>query len=134
MSEANKAVVRKFIEALGKGDAEGLAAVITKDIEAICTGTSLMAMTRRYDDVLGAGAFLKMATKSGIAFQEISMTAEADRVAAEFAGKATLMNGQAYDNEYFFLFSVRDGKIYRMKEYMDSLMVERVLGPLVPKQ
>jgi uncharacterized protein len=62
------------------------------------------------------------------------MTAEADRVAAEFAGKATLMNGQAYDNEYFFLFSVRDGKIYRMKEYMDSLLVERVLGPLVPKQ
>jgi ketosteroid isomerase-like protein len=134
MSEANKAVVRKFIAALGKGDAAGLAAVITQDIEAVCTGSSLMAMTRKYDDVLGAGALLSMMTKNGIAFTEISMTAEADRVAAEFAGQATLVNGEAYNNEYFFLFSIRDGKIYRMKEYMDSLMVERVLGPLVPKE
>src|SRR5688572_30797102 len=109
MSEANKAVVRQFLAALGRGDSDGLAAVITKDIEAVCTGTSLMAMTRRYDDILGAGAFLKMATKNGIDFTIISTTCEDDRVAVEVEGKSQLMNGQAYDNQYFFLFTVRDG-------------------------
>jgi uncharacterized protein len=127
MSEANKTTVRRFVAALGSGDVEALRALMTEDIEAVCTGTSLMAGTRRHADIVGAAALLGQMTKAGINFHIVELTAEADRVSAEIEGQSTLVNGQSYNNQFY----LRDGKVCRMKEYMDSLLVENTLGPLV---
>ena len=42
-------------------------------------------------------------------------------VAAQFSLKAELANGNDYHNEYFFLFSIRDGRINGVWEYLDTL-------------
>ena len=126
----NKALVKAFLEALGAGDAERLKTLITKDISAIATGTSVLSTTRHYDDVLGAAQMLKSATKQGIEFRVLNLTAEADRVAAEVEGYSTLVNGVPYNNQYHMLFFIRDGKICRMKEYCDTKLVDAALGPL----
>lgn len=129
--EANKAVVKRFIQALGGADEAGLRATVANDIQAVCTGTSLMSMTRGYDEVIGAAAMLKQITKNGIEMKILNLTAEADRVAAEFEGKSTLVTGQAYNNQYHMLFFLRDGRIVRMHEYMDSLLVEKLFAQFV---
>ena len=34
-----------------------------------------------------------------------------------------------YDNQYCMVWRIEDGKIKEIKEYCDSALVERVLGP-----
>jgi ketosteroid isomerase-like protein len=48
-------------------------------------------------------------------------------VAVEAQAHATLKNGKIYRNTYHFLFIFRDGKIWRAKEYNDTLHVRDVL-------
>jgi ketosteroid isomerase-like protein len=34
--------------------------------------------------------------------------------------QATLANGRPYDNDYCFIFELTDGRIRRVREYMDT--------------
>lgn len=129
--ESNKAVVRAFLRALGAGDVAGLRAVISEDIVAVCTGTSLLSTTRKHADVCAAAGMLGAVTQSGIDFRILALTAEADRVSCEAEGRSTLRNGTPYNNQYHFLFTLRDGKVVSMKEYLDTKLVDAALGPLV---
>lgn len=65
---------------------------------------------------------------NGIEISVGDMTAEGDRVAVEAESKATLADGTLYHNRYHFLFVVRDGRIYVVKEYLDTLHVVNTLG------
>jgi hypothetical protein len=55
-----------------------------------------------------------------IKFELVGITAEGDRVAAEFTGKAALKNGMKLDNVYHLLFKFQDGKIIHCTEYYDT--------------
>jgi hypothetical protein len=46
-------------------------------------------------------------------------------VEAESYGK--MKNGKTYQNQYHFLFIVRDGKIQQVKEYLDTMHAADVL-------
>ncbi|WP_193076011.1 nuclear transport factor 2 family protein [Pseudomonas sp. FME51] len=48
------------------------------------------------------------------------ITEQGERLAVEASGCGELANGKVYNNEYHFLFVVRDGKIALMKEYADT--------------
>lgn len=128
---ANKTVVKNFLEALGAGDAERLKTVIAKDIQAIATGTSLLSGTRNYDDIISTVQMLRSSTKNGIEFRILHLTAEEDRVAAEIEGYSTLVTGAPYNNQYHMLFFIRDGKIYKMKEYLDTKLADAAFGPML---
>jgi uncharacterized protein len=127
----NKAIVKEFLKGLGSGDAAKVASVIADDISAVCTGTSCMSVARNREDVLGALAMLSQVTKNGIDFKILHLTAEEDRVSAEVEGKSTLANGTPYNNQYHFLFFIRNGKIYLIKEYMDTKKIDDCLKPLM---
>ena len=127
----HKATVEKFLDALGNGDGETLATLITEDIAAICTGTSMLSATRGYAEVVGVAGMLKQITQNGIAFKILTMTAEADRVSCEAEGTSTLVNGVAYNNQYHFLFFFRDGKVCKIKEYIDTKLADATLGALM---
>ena len=127
----NKAIVRKFFEALGRGDAAGLGQVLTDDVEAICTGSSVLSGIRHLKEILGVAQVLPMVTQSGIDFEILEMTAEDNRVSCEAQGHSTLVNGAAYDNQYHNLFYLREGRIYRIKEYIDTKLTDTVLAPLM---
>ena len=53
--------------------------------------------------------------------------AEGDRVAVEATSKGEHVSGQTYSNEYHFLFEFREGKLLRLKEYMDTERVTDIL-------
>jgi ketosteroid isomerase-like protein len=46
--------------------------------------------------------------------------ADGDTVVVEETMNATLANGNQYSNDYCFVFELRDGLIYRVREYMDT--------------
>jgi ketosteroid isomerase-like protein len=55
--------------------------------------------------------------------------ADGDYVAVEARGDNVTKAGLRYDNQYCLLFRIEDGKIKQIREYCDSTLVERVLGP-----
>ena len=45
---------------------------------------------------------------------------QGDTVVLETSFKATAVNGRTYTNDYCFVIEVKDGRIHRMREYMDT--------------
>jgi ketosteroid isomerase-like protein len=130
MSQANKDLAKAFFKALGSGDAEAMSHILHPEGIAVAMGTSIMSGTRGAQEIIDTLHMLKHATKNGIDFQIVSMTAEDDRVSAEVEGFSTLQNGVDYNNAYHFLFTVQDGQIIRIKEYFCTKMVDDKLLPL----
>lgn len=55
--------------------------------------------------------------------------AEGDTVVVEAKGDNVTKTGDRYDNEYCMVWRVENSKIKQIKEYCDSALIERVLGP-----
>jgi uncharacterized protein len=55
--------------------------------------------------------------------------ADGDYVAVESRGDNVTKAGMRYDNQYCMIWRIADGRIKEIKEYCDSTLVERVLGP-----
>ena len=49
-----------------------------------------------------------------------TLVAEDDVVVVEHRLSATLPNGRSYVNDYCFVYEVRAGKVWRIREYMDT--------------
>jgi ketosteroid isomerase-like protein len=133
MSEANKAVALKFIDALGKGDAEAAKTVIADDIVATATGTGLGSGIRGRAEIIAIFGMFSQITKTGLNPKILSVTAEADRVAVEWEGHCTLVTGTEYNNHYCMVFWLRDGKICKLNEYFDTMLTDAALGPILAK-
>jgi len=56
----------------------------------------------------------------GVEYSFGAITAEEDRVAVEATTRGTLPDGRVYTNVYHYLFTFRDGKVLRVKEYLDT--------------
>ena len=118
----NKAIVARFFEIFSSGDVPAL-------LDAMADGGSwwvsgrLEGMSGRYDKAsfgpLVEGA--KTIYKSGsLMITPVSMIAEGERVAVEATGFAELTDGRAYSPQYHFLVTVRDGKVFEVREYLDT--------------
>ena len=131
MSDANKALARDFLEALCAGDVERLKPLMCEDIEAVAMGNAAICGTRRYQDILATMAAFPLLTEDGLNPRILSMTAEEDRVAVEWAGDARLRNGARYANRYAMVFHVRAGKVRLLNEYFCTKLADEVLAPLL---
>ena len=135
MSEsANKQTARAFVDALSRGDVDAMAQVISEDIVADAKGTSVVSGRRNHAEVLEAVAGIRASTKDGIAFDIVALTEEGDRVVCEVAGASELVTGQPYNNEYAFVFTIRDGRVCAIREYFDTKLAEETMGPLLAAQ
>ena len=52
-----------------------------------------------------------------------------DRVVVEARGDNITRTGVRYDNDYCLVFHLENGKIKEVREYCDSVLTERALGP-----
>jgi uncharacterized protein len=66
--------------------------------------------------------------QAGIASTIHHVVAEGDLVVVQSTGKATTTTGRPYNNTYCQVFTVRDGKILAVTEYMDTAWVNEVFG------
>jgi carbon monoxide dehydrogenase subunit G/limonene-1,2-epoxide hydrolase len=133
MSEQNKQVVLKFIEAMGCSD--GAAAVPCLDRQAftLAKGFGKFAGVRHYDTIVGTIDAFKKLLPTGLRPTIQSVTAEGDRVVVEFEGNGVTCDGTDYCNQYCMVFTMRDGRIRQVNEYFCNILADRVLWPLVEK-
>ena len=55
--------------------------------------------------------------------------ADDEWVAVEARGDMVTLAGERYDNHYCLIYRIVSGKIHEIREYNDSALCERVLGP-----
>jgi hypothetical protein len=126
-----KDVARSWLEAVGRGDLETFRSLNTEDVVHTVVGTSVLSGDRDLAALLELVGQLAQFTKAGLHFEFSHFTEEQDRVAVEFTGATELVNGTRYDNVYHLLFHFRDGKVARVKEYLDTQLVTDTVGPIV---
>lgn len=128
LNEQNKQTVKHFMDVFSSGDVAATLALMADSAIWWVAGT--MPISGTYDKA----AFGKLlagvaATCKGGAIRLVpkAFTAEGERVAVETESFASLNNGRSYNNHYHFLFTVRDGKIAGVKEYLDTMHTNAVL-------
>ena len=57
-----------------------------------------------------------------------SIASNGPLVIGEAEGHGLFTDGRPYDNLYAFAVEIRDGKVYRLREYMDSFYVAKLQG------
>jgi ketosteroid isomerase-like protein len=125
--EKNVQVVKDFFAAIGSGDKEPVLALVAEDIEWIVPGED-WPLAGAHRGHAGLADVLKKAS------EEIEMTypkppefvAQGDRVLVigVATGKIKATN-KAFKDEWVFDITVRDGKLTRIQEYIDTQALAR---------
>lgn len=122
--EENKEVVRQFLAKFGTGDTQGLIDSLTEDATWWIGGKPdqlPQAGTKSKEEISAVLRGIGAKIPDGIDMRIRGMIGEGDKVAAEVEAHGSVTNGRLYNNEYHFLFTIRDGRIAALKEYNDTL-------------
>jgi ketosteroid isomerase-like protein len=121
-TEHNKRTAIALLEASGKHDGETFAALMHEDATYWTLGKPHLFAYCGEKSREAICAY--MATPSifvgGVETTFGAVTAEGDRVAVECETRGVLPDGRVYTNAYHYLFTFRDGKVLRVKEYLDT--------------
>lgn len=122
IEDRNRALVAEFMEVFGKGNVEDILSYMSDSatwwVGGTMEGISGTKDKQAFGEMLSG---LSSLTKTGaISLTPKGWTCEGDRVAVETESYSELNNGRVYNNEYHFVFEVRDGKIQSVKEYLDT--------------
>ena len=130
-TESNKRLVRKVFEQMETGDIDGYLAFAADDYTHTVPGKSVFAGTRTKAQLTEALQGVGMMFPKGLKMTIKGMIAEGYRVAVEAESYGETIDGNVYNNEYHWLFEVRDGKIRAAREYMCTAHAMEVFGPLM---
>lgn len=131
MSEQNKAVVIKFIEAFSDGDAETAKTCLAPDAVVIAKGFGKLSGPRSYEFIIATTSAFKDIIPTGLRPKFLNVIAEGDRVVAEFEGNATLANGERYCNQYCMAYRLENGLIKEGVEYYCTILADEKILPLL---
>ncbi|MFK8049570.1 MAG: nuclear transport factor 2 family protein [Halioglobus sp.] len=129
MGAANqhKAMVNRFFDALNKGDVDTVVNTYAENGQVQTMGGTLISGTFSKEDISNSVKGIFDVFPKGIRFSIDDMVAEGNKVAVEAKSEGEHVSGQTYRNEYHFLFEFLDGKLVKLKEYMDTELVTDVL-------
>ena len=125
-TEKNVQTVKDFFAAIGRGDKEGLLALIAEDIEWIIPGEDWpLAGTHRGH--AGLADLLQTASKSiETSTEPREFVAQGDRVlVVGFAKGKIKATNKTFEDHFVFAITVRDGKLTNIREYIDTQALAR---------
>jgi ketosteroid isomerase-like protein len=126
----NKEIARAFYHAANRGDMEACLGQLTSDVTWTNIGSTRFSGRYRGKDDLVTRLLepLFSQLKAGIVSTIDRMIAEGDVVVVQLRGKSETKDGQAYDNTYCHVFTMRGGKISDVTEYFDTELTSAVFG------
>jgi ketosteroid isomerase-like protein len=131
--ERQRAVVAEFFAAISNTDVARLDELYADDFEVWTAGSMPFSGTSRKAQALEGMKMIGGMFPDGIEFTILETTVEGERVAVEAVSEGMHVSGKRYHNQYHFLLIVRDGKIHRLKEYMDTQHAQEVLVDSMPE-
>jgi ketosteroid isomerase-like protein len=127
----NVEVIRRVYDALTRGSLEDMAALFHEDAywHVMATGVVGAGRTDGRDTVFAMiGGIMEMfeAGSMELTLTNLIGSEDSEFVASEHRLKARFVDGTAYDNQYAFIWELRDGKVAGLREFMDSYYVHDV--------
>lgn len=132
-----KTVVIRYVEAVATGDLPTIRASFAPDVVWTYPGDLPLSGEWKgretvVDEFLLAVAGKLFAPDAPVSIELTNVVAEGEQVFAEWSARATARSGAAYDNRCGGVFTVRDGVIVGVREYLDTDHARRVLFDSMP--
>ena len=129
MSEANKAVVRAYFEAVNTAHLGGsLLDHLTDDVTWwIQQAAPTAGLYEGKEGVMKLFTADTPIFSAPLKVEIIRQIAEGDTVVTEAEITSKNVNGTEYKNQYSFIMDIRDGKICKIREYLDTLYAQQIL-------
>lgn len=124
--EGNKQVVKNLFSAFGAADIERIVSLLDDDATWWVSGTLSISGTYTKPEMEKLLVAMHELVDGSIKLTATAFTAEGDRVAVEAESLAHTKTGRTYQNLYHFLFQMKNGKVLRVKEYMDPMHVHAI--------
>ena len=128
-TEKNKKLVLNFWASFHEADVEKAFSFLDDNVEWRAMGVKGELPVSGTMDKNGIGELIKTVKTmmpKGLALKTLSLTAEDNRVANEVESYGELTNGKIYNNLYHFFIEISNGKIVKIKEYMDTIHVKEI--------
>jgi ketosteroid isomerase-like protein len=132
--EQNKASIIEAWKIFKTRDHAQISALFTEDAEWLAPADNATAIALHGDHhIVGRDAISRFLSTDmhsvfrniGIEFRGIFV--DGDTVIVEERMRATVPNGNLYENDYCFFFELADGRIRRVREYMDTQRAKQVI-------
>jgi len=127
-TEANRQLAQKIVDAMNRGDAAGFLACFSDDMDYWMPGKTPLS-----GHLKGKKAWMKFQEevnrhlKQRITVTLKNLIVSGDWIVMEAQGRAVTHKDQDYNNTYCGILQVRDGKVVRVHEYLDTELVSNVL-------
>lgn len=128
----NKRLMQEIFADLACGDGRRFVEHLADDVTMTVTGSYTWSQTFRGKDAVRRdlyGYVASLLSAAGNRTVPFRFLADEDWVVVEARGSMTTKDGIPYENHYCLLYRLDGGRIVEMKEYQDSALCERVLGP-----
>lgn len=129
IKEQNKAIVRRAIAAISRGDLEGFMADAADDVTLSVMGEIFPPIHGKAKVLKGLRNALGARLENGgaIVMTIDNLIADGDYVAEQSRGRARTKDGKDYNNTYCRVWRIQNGKIHAMQEYLDTELVRACL-------
>jgi uncharacterized protein len=126
-TEKNVQTVKDFFAAIGRGDREGVLALVAEDIEWIIPGKDWpLAGTRHGHAGLADLVKTQSETMETSLMELREFVAQGDRVlVVGFAKGKVKATNKTFEDDWIFAITVRDGKLTNIREYVDTQALAR---------
>jgi ketosteroid isomerase-like protein len=131
-TQASRSVVENWYRALAAGNMEGVVGALAEDLVAHVAGRTPVSGTHEGRDAFVQNAIAPMFAALNpetvrFAHRFEIFAADGERVVAMMEGDARTHDGALYDNSYCHLFTVRDGQIVELHEFLDTALLRDVI-------
>ena len=125
-TEKNVQTVKDFFAAIGRGDKEGLLALVAEDLEWVIPGENWpLAGTHRGHAGL-TSLLQKVSEAVETSTEPREFVAQGDRVlVVGFATGRIKATNRTFEDHWVFAITVRDGKVTNIREYIDTQALAR---------
>ncbi|MSO76384.1 MAG: nuclear transport factor 2 family protein [Alphaproteobacteria bacterium] len=125
----SEAQVRAIFRNMETGNRPGFLAGVHDDVDWTVLGTHPLAghYTSKASFVAATYERLKRLLVGDSLMTIVSVLVAGETAIVEMQGRATARNGDPYNNVFCWICTFRDGKIAKVRAYLDSALVQRLI-------
>jgi len=130
-TEANRQLITAVMDALSRGERAPFGAAMHEEAVWIMKGATAWSGTYRGRAEIAARLLTPLFAQFTGQYRNrpVRILADGDFVVVECEGEVMTRSGAPYNNQYCYIFRLEGGLIRELTEYMDTALVDRVLGP-----
>jgi uncharacterized protein len=121
-AEEKKEFVTRTWTAFGTGDIKGAFANMDDNVSWLIPGNlpGVSGLKKGKDEILKFMSGVGGVFPEGIKSEFRRVYCDGDTVIVELTNRGKASNGKQYENEYCFVFELENGKVRRIREYLDT--------------